>query len=48
VDASNVVMVENCFECAGGVVVEIRSGPADAAQLRHVHGAEVCGLSGDE
>ena len=39
------VVVEHLLECRGRVVVKIRGGPADAAQLGDVHHAEVRGLA---
>ena len=43
-----IVMVEDFLEGRGGVVVEIRSGPADSTQLGDVHDAEIRRLTGEQ
>ena len=39
-------MVQDVLECSRRVVVEVRSSSVDSAQLRDVHYAEVCRLTG--
>ena len=43
-----VVQVEHFFEGGRGVVVKVRRGPADAAQLRGLHHAKIRRLAGEE